>query len=294
VAEVVFKFLPEPATRVAAIQTGEIDIAPRLTKDDAEQLAGNENLTIVQYPVDRVYYVAFNNITTGKGTPIEDVRVRQAIGHAIDVQAIIDSIFSGAAVRAEGFIAPGNLGYVQSEPVAYDVEKAKALLQEAGVAEGTEFNMACPDAGYPGINEVCQAIQSFLNDAGLRVNLDLMEANAYWDLEAKKELPPIFVDSWSVTINEAYGRLEGAVGKDETYANWADEKLHAMLDQILTTTDIDARAQLYGEMQTLMQQDPPFVYLYFPQAFEGVTKRVQNYQPRGAENYYLWDVAVSE
>lgn len=294
VAEVVFKFLAEPATRVAAIQAGEIDIAPRLTKDDADQLAGNDKVGVLTYPVDRVYYVAFNNMTTGKGTPIEDVRVRQAIGHAIDVQAIIDSIFSGAAVRAEGFVSSGNLGYVQSEPVAYDVEKAKALLQEAGVADGTEFAMACPDAGYPGINEVCQAIQSYLTDAGLNVSLDLMEANAYWDLEAKKELPPIFVDSWSVTTNEAYGRLEGAVGKDQTYANWADEKLHEMLGKILTTTDIDARAKLYAEMQSTMQQDPPFVYLYFPQAFEGVAKRVQNYQPRGAENYFLWDVSLTE
>ena len=293
-AEVNFKFLTESATRVAAVQTGEVDIAPRLTADEAESLKGDDNIGVVNYPVDRVYYVAFNNVTTGKDTPIADVKVRQAIASAVDVQTIIDSIFSGAASRSVGFVAQGNLGFDNAAPVPFDAAKAKALLKEAGYENGFDIGMACPDAGYPQINEVCQAIQGYLKDVGINANLELKEANAYWDSESKKELPPIFVDSWSITINEAYGRLEGALGKDQTYANWYDEKIQTLLDQLLTTPDVDARAKLYGEMQSYMRETQPFVYLYFPQAFEGVTKRVQNYAPRGAENYFLWDVSVSK
>lgn len=292
--QVTFRFMTESATRVAAVQAGEIDIAPRLSKDESDQLKDKENLTVVNYPVDRVYYVAFNNLTTGKDTPIMDVKVRQAIGYAIDVQTIIDTIFSGAATRSVGFVSQTNLGFDKAEPVPYDVEKAKALLKEAGHENGFDIGMACPDAGYPQINEVCQAIQSYLKAVGINADLELQEANAYWDRESKKQLPPIFVDSWSVTISEAYGRLEGALGKDQTYANWGDDKIYSLLDQTLTTVDLDARAKLYGEIQTYMRDNPPFVYLYFPQAFEGVNKRVQNYKPRGAENYFLWDVSVSE
>jgi len=294
VAEVVFRFMPESATRVAAIQAGEIDIAPRLTADEADLLAGYDDLTVIDYPVDRVYYVAFNNMTTGLDTPIMDVKVRQAIAHAVDVQTIIDSIFSGAASRAIGLVTQNNLGYVDAEPIPYDVEQAKALLTEAGYPDGFAIGMACPEAAYANINEVCQAIQGYLSDVGINVDLELQEANAFWQREENKELPPLFVDSWSNTLNEAYGRMQGAVGKDQAYANWSDEKFHTLLDQIISTADVEARAALYGEFQTHMRETMPFVFLYSPQAFEGVNQRVQNYQPRGAEEYYLWDVSVSE
>ena len=182
----------------------------------------------------------------------------------------------------------------KAAPLPYDPDKAKALLKEAGHADGFKIDMACPEAAYPHINEVCQAIQGYLKAVGIDANLELQEANAYWDHESKKQLPPIFVDSWSLTIPEAYPRLLGAVGKDETYANWDDPKLHDYLKQLITTLDIGKRTQIYGEVQKYMREDPSFVYLYFPQTFEGVNKRVENYKPRGAENYYLTEVSVSD
>ncbi len=293
-AQITFKFMTEATTRVAAVQTGEIDIAPRLTEEDAATLDGKDNLNVLTYPVDRIYYVAFNNVNSGKGTPIMDAKVRQALAYAIDVQTIIDKIFSGKAQRAVGFVAPANLGFDKATPVPYDPAKAKALLKAAGYEKGFDVDMACPDAGYPRINEVCQAIEGYLKDVGVNAKLELQEANAFWDRESKKQQPPIFVDSWTLTIAEAYPRLLGAVGKDETYANWSDEKIHAYLKQIITTVDIKKRATVYGELQKYMRDDPPFVYLYFPQTFEGVNKRVENYKPRGAENYYLAEVSVSD
>ncbi len=293
-AEVVLRFMPESATRVAAIQAGEIDIAPRLSAEESETVGAEAHIEVVTYPVDRVYYVAFNNMTSGLDTPIMDVNVRRALAHAVDVPTIIDSIFSGAAVPASGFLKEGNLGYQEIAPVAYDPEQAKALLAEAGYADGFEIGMACPEAAYPNINEVCQAIQGYLAEVGVIVDLELLEANAFWEREANKELPPLFVDSWTNTLGEAYARFEGAMGKDQSYANWSDDQFHALLAEILNTVDVDARAALYSEAQAYMNEIAPFIYLYFPQAFEGVTNRVENYAPRGAENYFLWDVSVTD
>ena len=72
------------------------------------------------------------------------------------------------------------------------------------------------------------------------------------------------------------------------------ESCQCSLAKILSTVDLDARAKLYGELQTYMRENPPFVYLYFPQAFEGVNKRVENYKPRAAENYFLTEISVSD
>lgn len=289
---VIFKFMPESATRIAAIQTGEIDISPRLTTEDATSLLGADDVTIIRYPVNRVYYLAFNNLTTGLDTPIMEPAVRKALGYAVDVDGIINTLFDGYATRAVGFVGPTDLGFDGADPVPYDPDQARAMLAEAGYPDGFSVDMSCPDGAYAHINEVCEIIRNNLNEVGVTGELDIMESNAYWELEATQALPPLFVDSWSVTLTEAYPRLQGALNKGDSYANFYTDEIQALLDSIATTVDTDARAALYGELQQLMRDDPPFVYLYLPEAFEAVRTRVQNYEPRAAEQYHLWNVSV--
>lgn len=291
---VIFRFMPESATRIAAVQTGEIDISPRLTTEDAQGLLGAPDVQIIRYPVNRVYYLAFNNITTGVGTPIMEPAVRRALQYAVNVDGIIDTLFDGYATRAVGFVGPTDLGFDGAEPIPYDPDQARALLAEAGYPDGFSIDMSCPDGAYAHINEVCEIIRQNLNDVGVTGNLDIMESNAYWELEATQALPPLFVDSWSVQLTEAYPRLQGALNEGDSYANFYTDEIQAMLDDIATTVDVDERAGKYGELQQLMRDDPPFVYLYLPEAFEAVRTRVHNYEPRGAEQYYLWDVSVSD
>jgi peptide/nickel transport system substrate-binding protein len=292
--KVIFKFMSESATRIAAVQTGEIDIAPRLTSEDAAGLLGAPDVTLIRYPVGRVYYVAFNNITTGVGTPIEEPAVRKALQYAVDVDGIISTLFDGYATRAVGLVGPADLGFDGADPVPYDPEQAKAMLAEAGYPNGFEVDMACPDGAYSHINEVCEIIRNNFNEVGVTGELDIMESNAFWELEATQALVPMFVDSWSTTLSEAYPRLQGSLNKGDSYANFWTPEIQALLDEIATAVDTDERAALYGEIQALMREDPPFVYLYLPEVFEAVNTRVQNYKPRSSEQYFLWDVSVTE
>jgi len=293
VDQVVFKFMPEPATRVQAIKAGEIDIASRLTSSNVKELGSAAGITVVHYPVDRVYYVAFNNVTSGKGQPTEKKEVRLALNYAVNRPGIIKAIFDGYGQLASGFVGTSDLGFDKSDPYPYDPAQAKTLLGLAGYPNGFAMDMSCPSNGYPGINDVCQAVASDFGKVGVKVNLNLMEANAFWALEEKKQLPPLYIDSWSVTLGEAYPRLSGALAKDETYAAWYDAGLAKMITDLVATIDISKRAALYGTIQKQMRDDPPFVYLYYPEAFEAVRSRVSGYQPRAAEDYFLWDVSVS-
>jgi len=292
---VIFRPIPESATRVAAIQTGEVDIVHRLSSEEAKTLLGVPNVTVIKYPVERVYYVAFNNLTTGVGQPTEDARVRIAMNYAVDVDAIIDALFDGFAKPAIGFVTTGELGYDNAEPFGYDPEKAKALLAEAGYPDGFEMDMACPAGAYTHFEEVCEAVAGYLGDVGIDVNLEIMESGHYWDLEANKELPPLFGDSWSAVGMEAYRRLLGALGgPDAAYSSWYDEEIARLLDEIKMTIDQEARAELYRELQAYMREDPPFIYLYEPYTFEAINTRVQEYKPRPAETYFLYDTWVIE
>ncbi|MBM4466958.1 MAG: ABC transporter substrate-binding protein [Chloroflexi bacterium] len=291
----IFRPVPESATRVAAIQTGEVDIVHRLSAEEAKSLLGVPEVHVINYPVTRIYYVAFNNLTTGVGQPTEDPRVRQAMNYAVDVDAIIDALFDGFAKPAIGYVATGELGYDNAKPFGYDPDKARELLAEAGYPDGFEMDMACPAGAYTHFEEVCEAIVGYLGEVGIKVNLEIMESGHYWDLEANKELPPLFGDSWSSALGEGYPRLIGALdGWDAAYSAWFDEKIDAMLDKIAVTVDQEARAELYKELQKYMRENPPFIYLYEPMTFEAVRTQVQNYKPRSAETYFLYNTWVVE
>jgi len=295
IATVIFRPIPESATRVAAIQTGEVDIVTRLSSEEAQSLMGVEDVKIIKYPVARIYYIAFNNLTTGLDQPTMDAKVRQAMNYAVDVDIIIEALFDGFAEPAAGYVASGELGYGAVEPFGYDPDKAMELLAEAGYPDGFAMDMACPSGAYTHFEEVCEAVAGFLGEVGIDITLEVMESGQYWDLEANKELPPLFGDSWSATGGEAYRRLTGALGgMDASYSAWYDEEISALLQEIQATPDQDERAALYGELQVYMQEDPPFIYLYQPVAFEAINTRVQGYNPFPAETYDLYETWVIE
>jgi len=297
VETLIFRPIPESSTRVAAIQTDEIDIVTRLTPEEGESLLGAPDVKVVKFPLQRVYYIAFNNLTTGVGEPTEDPRVRQAMNYAVDVEALIDVILGGYGEPASSFISSSELGGGAVEPFGYDVDKARQLLAEAGYPDGFSMDMACPQGAYSHFEEVCEAIAAYLGEVGIDITLELMESSHYWELEAEKQLPPLFGDSWGSSGGEAYDRLMGALGGWETaYSSWSDPVIDDLLAEIGSTVDREERKALYEELQVYMIENPPFIYLYEPVTFEAINTRVQNYHPLGGEDYWLFDtwVAVEE
>lgn len=289
VDRVVFRPIPEASTRMAAIQTGEIDIVNRLTVEQAGALESIDGVRVVTYPIDRVFYITFNNLTSGIGEPTMDPRVRRAMNYAVDRQAIIDSLFGGRAQLATGLMTPSNLGYDPTiEPFPFDPDRARELLAEAGFPDGFEIGFAAPAGAYTNFEQVAEAVQGFLGDVGIVTDLEIMESGRFWDLQAEKQLPPLFGDSWSERSGESLPRLRGALGGwDASFSQWSDPVIDDLLDRISVTVDQNERAALYRELHRYMQEDPPFIYLYIPETFEAVRSNVQDYLPRAAEDFFL-------
>ena len=293
-ATLTFRFIPDSATRVAAIQTDEIDIVTRLTAEESQSLQTVQGVKTSEHSLSRIYYIAFNNLTTGLGQPTIDPKVRQAMNYAVDVDGILKALFAGFGKRATGFVATGELGYGNVQPFAYDSAKAKQLLTEAGYANGFTMDMACPAGAYSSFEEVCQAIVGNLKDVGITINLNIMESGQYWDLEAKKQLPPLFGDAWQDPSGEAYNRLFGALGgNDASYSSWSDPQIDSLLKSISTEVDATKRKALYEQLQTYMQENPPFIYLYEPFTFEATRDRVTGYNPRPSEFVYFTSTSVT-
>ena len=294
VERLVYRVIPDPSTRLAAIQTGEIDIANRLTFDQVRTMEGNADVDVVTYLNDRAYYVAFKNIGNGVDTPLESREVRLALNYGLDRYGVIQAIFGGQAEPLASFIVEGNLGYDADlmEPFPYDPERARELLAEAGYADGFEISMSCPADGYVNINEVCLAIQRSLAEIGVEVAVDFRTTNSFWSEPQYAVTGPMYVDSWSSEIGEALPRLQGALLPGNYYTTWHDDELEALTHAIEQEVDREARAELYQEMHTLMTEDPPFIFLYQPLIFEAKRSNVEGYLPRPAEEYFLKTVSV--
>lgn len=295
-SRVTFRVIPDSTTRVAALRNGEVDIINRLSSDEAALLAAtSDNVTIISYPNDRVYYVAFKNVNNGIGTPIENQLVRRALNHAVNRPGIIQGIFGGEAELISGFTVSTNLGYDPSiEPFTYDPALARELLAEAGFPDGFEISMGCPTDAYPSINEVCLAIQRDLSAVGVEVSLEFRTSNTYWGQPQYAAVGPMFVDSWSSAVGEALPRLQGALTPGAYYTAWEDDVIVDFINRIASTVDRDERAALYAELSAYMFDNPPFIYLYQLNLFEAINNRVQGYQPRPAENFFLGEVFVTD
>lgn len=294
VDQVIYRPIPDTSTRYAALVNDDIDIVSNLGPEQADSVTEAEGVSLVTYGQDRVYYITFNNMSTGIGTPIENQLVRQAMSYAIDYDAIIDRLFDGYAERVPGFIIPGNLGYDPSvTPYPYDPDRARELLAEAGYPDGFAIEMAGPSETYTNFEQVLQAVVAYWAEVGIDVELQFMESGMFWDLQANRQLPPLFGDSWSSSTGEAYPRLVGSVGgEDNSYAAWLDPVLVDMVKEVEMTADSGERAEVYTRILQYMHEDPPFIYLYAPTAFEAINDRVVNYNPRISEQYYLKGVSV--
>jgi peptide/nickel transport system substrate-binding protein len=294
VETLVWRAIPEAAARVAALQTGQIDIALRIPPHQVGLLERDGNLKVSSALSTRTYYIAFNNLTTGKGTPIMDARVRQAMNHGVDLQAIIRSVYNGQAQRVNSLIGNVQFGYDSTlPPMPYDLAKAKQLLAEAGVPNGFKIGMACPSGAYANDKEACQAIAGSLGKLGIEVDLQIMESNRFWDLEAKKQLPPLFFDGVGDRLQDPSTQLR-ITTPSSVFTAWEKKEMTELIDQAGNTVDQEQRKKLYAKLARDMQADPPYLFLWQVKNFEGVRKRVQGYTTRPTEDmgHVAFDVSV--
>lgn len=295
VASVTFRIIGDSSTRLAAALAGDIHIVNRLSAEEFAAVEATDSLAGISYPTDRVYYVAFKNIGNGEGTPLENQMVRQAMNYAVDMETVIDAIFSGAASPVASFTVPGTLGFDAAiEPYSYDPELAMQLLADAGFADGFSIGMGCPSDAYLNINDVCLAVEADLEAVGIDVELDIMSTDVFWAEEFYGTTGPMYVDSWSSDLGEAINRLEGALRPGEYYTTYTDQVIVDYMDQIGTTIDRVERGALYTELAQYMNDNPPFIYLYQPVSFEAVNAAVQGYMPSNVESYFLNEVTITE
>lgn len=235
---IVVRTIPEMNTQYAELMSGALDWTWRIPPDQAAQLASR--VQVVSAPIIRI---AFVNFAAVEGTPLADKRVRQAIMHAVNRQAIVDAFAGGASKVLNSACNPVQFGCAQDVATYdYDPEKAKALLAEAGFAEGLSLPMVFASMPRP----VAEAVAADLAKVGVTLQLDELQYAAAVGKWREGQVPAFFSNWGSYGIGDVVFTLSNFFGggADDLLK---DPELTAWLQVGDTSTDPAARQEAYAK-----------------------------------------------
>ncbi|MFY0804532.1 glutathione ABC transporter substrate-binding protein [Peribacillus frigoritolerans] len=255
---VVFKVVPEDATRIAMIETGEAHVTDQVPVTEIERIEASGTMDLYRTEGLAVEYLSFNV----KKKPFDDVRVRKAVAHAIEVDSIIKGVYNDVGTRANSTMSPKVFGYDPDiKGYDYDINESKKLLTEAGVKDGLEFTLTTSDRKER-IN-MAEVIQSQLKGIGIKVKIQVLEYGAYIDATAKGE-HQVSIGGWgNATGDGDYNQFnlfnsksQGAAGNSSFYSNPEVDKL---IENARKESDGDKRKELYSKAQAIEREEVPYV-----------------------------------
>ena len=266
---VVYTVIPEAASRVIALETGEVDVIDKPTNEDLERLeADTENFTVLRKPTisQRLFRFGCNDPI------ISNTKVRQAILYAIDRQAIIDALFTGSAYPSTAPLAPVTFGYSNLGEIEQDLELAKSLLAEAGYPDGFDTKIVTTERYQNGI-ELAEIISQQLAEIGINAEIEVWEwsaLSASWNgITADEFDQPIFIMGAGPSMRDADGGLRGLYTTSETglndrnYGFYSNAEVDALIEQGMQETDQQKRVEIYKEaMEILYREDPVAFWLF--------------------------------
>src|SRR3989449_6019888 len=290
VSKVTFRFIPEFSARLAALLSGEIDVMKDVPPHALEAVEKSGRAKIRSTVSSRINYLALVNLKPG---PMQDVRVRRAMNHAVDVDELIKQVLRGHASRVCGPLQPGNADFVQVECYKHDPARAQALFKEAGIDPGKlTLTLDTPSGRYPLDKDVSLAIAAQLQRLGIKVNVVVNEWGTHLDKIKNRNTGDLFFLGWGPAL-WGQGTMEPLFKADQTYASFGNNKvIDEKIARAVTIVDPKGRAAGYAELQKLVRDEAPWVFLWQQQDLYGVASHV-DWTPRADEKVWMYEAKVT-
>lgn len=264
---ITFKPVSENGSRIAMLQTGEADFIYPVPTEQVAGVDGKNGIEVEAAPSIVVQYMAMNTLKA----PYDDVKVRQALNYAIDKDAFIQVVLNGQGKKLDSVIAPDVQFYEEQELYEFNIEKAKDLLKEAGVKAGTKVKL------WGGNSSSTVKAMEFLQQQLAAVDLELevvpMEAGTLsdkiWSVQDAEDAEiELYYGGWSPSTGDADWGIRPLLGGKEAFppssyniSYYNNEEANKLISEGLQTADEDKRAQAYAEVQKVIWEDAPWVFL---------------------------------
>jgi dipeptide transport system substrate-binding protein len=294
--KLVFAITTDASVRYAKLLAGECHIMPYPNPADIKAMQANAGLTVQEQQGLNVGYLAFNT----EKPPFDNKLVRQALNYAINKQAILDAVFQGAGQAAKNPIPPTIWSYNDEvQDYAYDPEKAKALLAEAGFDSGFETDiwaMPVQRPYNPNAQRMAELIQADWAAVGVTAQIVSFEWGEYLDRSKKGEHQSVLL-GWTGDNGDPDNFLHQLLGCDAAKsggnrARWCDKAFDDLIVQAKRTSDVAARTELYEKAQAVFKEEAPWVTIAHSVVFMPMRKEVTGYimDPLGTHQFYSVDL----
>jgi peptide/nickel transport system substrate-binding protein len=281
IRQAIYVPIVEAQARLVALKTGDIDLTMDVPPDSLDELRRDPNVVVAESNSSAVWYVMLNT----RHPILKDRRVRQALNHAVNKEAIIRDILRGTAIVSRGPMSPVYGTFYEDNTARYphDLDKARALLREAGHPNGFELTFLVPESGS-GMQspvEMATVIQANLAQIGVRAKIQTMEWGAY--LRKYLEQPDMAEMSWNPSIGDPDHMMYMLLSSDRfppafNAGYYQNDRVDDLLRRARTTVDEKARVPLYREAQKLVVEDAPWIFVDHGKQVIVHRKRVQGFK----------------
>jgi len=275
--QIVYRAIPEDATRVIEIESGGIDLMFNAPPQDFDRLAKNPKLAAIEELFQATMYLGMNL----KVKPLDNRLVRQAINYAVDKEAINKAVFFGRATSSYGPLSPSIWGFDSGLKSVYpfNPQKAKELLKQAGFPNGFE----CVIWTDPRTERksVAEMVQAYLAQVGVTAKIEIMEWGKLL-AETGKGAKGLFVLGWTGT-GDADGGLHirfhtSGIGKDHNRNQWGTAELDQLLESGRTTMDPAKRKAIYATIQRILVEEAPDLFINISKNLAVARKELKGFE----------------
>lgn len=280
--------IPDATSMMASFQVGDLDIIP-LTGDQVTMVEGNAEYKVISEPMNAVQIMSINT----DHEILSNEKVRQAMAMAINKQEVIDASMFGYGDQIGSHLPPTSPDYFDTNNVIeYNPDKAKELLKEAGYENGFDINMSLPK-NYQLHVDAGQVIADQLSKIGINVNIELIEWGTWLsDVYGAKK--------FDTTVVGHTGRLDSFAFLSRYYSDSNDYislktgEVDELLDRAQQELDADNRKEIYKEIQEILANKLPAIYLQTPRTMLVLQKDVDGMQFFPIDFYDFKEVYFSE
>lgn len=268
----IWKALPEDATRHAALEAGEVSVIPNVSPDVIDRLKANRNVEIVVVDGTRIVHLAFS---WGR-PPFDNPKVRQAFNYAVDRKALVETILGGLGTIADRhYFHPTTFAFNEKlPPYSFDPAQAKSLLAAAGYPNGIKVKFGCPHGRYLRDKVICEAIVEQFRKSGITTEFEALEWGSFWDKAVKARAYDLYLLSFGGNPDPHF-ELNFWFDSRNSLTKYANKRVDELIVEGQRVMDVSKSRTIYQEIQDILWADNPWVPLYFqPEIFARSRKLV--------------------
>ena len=283
---VIYRPVPEPSVRSTELRTGNADIITQVPIEEIGRL-NEEGIAVVQVPSTQSMRIHMN---AGE-PPFDNILMRQAMNYAIDRETILATLLEGAGQLMASASGPDIFGYDPSiEPYPYDPERARELIEEAGYGDGVDITLQFTEGRYVRDRAIGEVITAQLGEVGINVNANFSEFSQWLEI-FNQEGNGFMVIAQEDNVNTLMAPNFASTSESFKRYGYANEQVDELIAQASVELDDEARLALYQELNQVLHDDPPWVFMWNPVDIYGIADDLQGFAPTGVGFFYIKDLS---